>query len=174
MMPVHASDTVLGANLLPANAIFARWRPFTLVALNAGQELALSVGVAPGVCLELPAPGRLHQGREVAMLTGLLERRVQVTVVTLQLGRVSVGRQHRADRRRGAGGTGRDLGTPGMRCGHRQLPADRSQSQHKRADRQESGCAQSALAPWALTCPVLQVRAAKDAAGWLWTLCCRR
>ena len=49
-----------------------------------GQERALGVGVAPGICLEPPAPHRYHQGSQVAVLAGTLERGVQVAVVALQ------------------------------------------------------------------------------------------
>ncbi len=50
--------------------------PFALalVALNACQELPLSVGVAPGVCLKPPALDRLQQGREITSAAELQSR----------------------------------------------------------------------------------------------------
>src|ERR1039458_6646581 len=57
---VHASDAELGADLLPGHALPRRRQPVGAVAVHARQELPLGAGVAPGVCLEPPAPYRLH------------------------------------------------------------------------------------------------------------------
>src|SRR5215831_7157296 len=111
---VHASDAEPGADLLPAHALLRRRRPLAAVAVHPREELPLGIGVAPSVRLEPPAPHRLHQWREVTMLAGLLERRVQVIVVALQHCRISVGGQYGADGRWAAGGTRQNLGTVGM------------------------------------------------------------
>jgi hypothetical protein len=88
---IHALEPVLGANLFPAGSLCG-WRgSFPLVALDAGEELPLSLGVAPGVGLESPAADRLHEPRNVAVLAGLLISRVQVSVVTTEHRGVGVG-----------------------------------------------------------------------------------
>jgi hypothetical protein len=67
-------------------AVIAAWptvrRAVPLISLHASQELVLSIGVTPGVGLEPPSPDSLDQRGEVAMLAGLLVRRIQVGVVT--------------------------------------------------------------------------------------------
>jgi hypothetical protein len=102
---VHASETVLRSDFLPASAFRRGWGPFTLVALDPGQELALGIGVAPGVGLESPALDGLHQGCHVVTLAGLLERGVQVVVVAPQHVGVGVSGQYGADRSRVRGGS---------------------------------------------------------------------
>jgi hypothetical protein len=55
-----------------------------LIALDTGQEFALGFGIAPGVSLEPSASNRLHQCREVTIITSLLIRRIWLSVVTPQ------------------------------------------------------------------------------------------
>ncbi len=78
---VHTSETVVRSDLLPASAFRGGWWPLTLVAHDAGQELAFGIRLAPGVGLEPLAPDGLHQRCQVAILAGLLERGVRFVVV---------------------------------------------------------------------------------------------
>src|SRR5215472_3458206 len=94
----YKSDAVPGADLLAGDAL-VRWRrPVGLVAVHPSEELALRVGIAPGVSFEPPAPDRLHQRGQVLVVACLLEGCVQFVVVALQDLRVGVGRQDCPDR----------------------------------------------------------------------------
>jgi hypothetical protein len=46
--PVHVSDAVPGADLLPGYALCGGWRALLLVAIDTCQELPVGIGVAPG------------------------------------------------------------------------------------------------------------------------------
>src|ERR1700693_3844477 len=88
----------------------------------------------------LRRPRRLtqHQRRQITLLTGLLERCVQVIVVVRQDVVASIGGQYSPDRRRRAGRARQFLGFPHWACGAviGNSPADRGFAQHKPADRQ--------------------------------------
>lgn len=57
---VHASDAEPGPDLFPGHPLLSRRRPFAAISIDAGQELPLTLRIAPGVCLEPPATYRLY------------------------------------------------------------------------------------------------------------------
>ena len=116
--PVLVSDTEPCPDLLPGHPLFRRRRSRAAVRVHARQELALSLRIAPGVCLEPPAPYRLRQGRQVALLTCLFERRIQLPVVSFQDLGAGVGGQYGPDRRRFASRAWQNLRWPGVRRSH--------------------------------------------------------
>jgi hypothetical protein len=64
---VHPSDAEPGPDPFPRHPLLSRRRPFAAISVDAGQELPLTLRIAPGVCLEPPAAHRLHQRRQVAL-----------------------------------------------------------------------------------------------------------
>jgi hypothetical protein len=78
---VETAARTVGPDLFPGHPLLSRRRPLAPVGLHTGQELPLGVRITPGVRLEPPAPYRLHQRRQVALLTSMLECRVEVLVV---------------------------------------------------------------------------------------------